>query len=167
MATFGEFLYAARQAGAKAGGLSSPRGRRAFNRSLVKTFNGVYANKGRFWTAAPSNPVPFGLFSGSATYERPGAAYVALRQILGHARFSRALRQIQSVYGGRTITEPELEAAFRAWLPHSSAACNARLTVFFRQWFDTAYPPGGGKHRPRITGPRLNGPDFYNRSCRP
>jgi hypothetical protein len=35
---------------------------------------------------------------------------------------------------------------------------------FFTQWFDTAYPQGGGKNRPQITGPGLNGPGFYNKS---
>jgi hypothetical protein len=33
---------------------------------------------------------------------------------------------------------------------------------FFTQWFDTAYPSGGGKNRPMITGPGLAGPDFYS-----
>ena len=29
------------------------------------------------------------------------------------------------------------------------------------QWFDTAYPAGGGANRPVITGPGLDGPGFY------
>jgi hypothetical protein len=40
-------------------------------------------------------------------------------------------------------------------------ACQMRLTRFFTQWFDTAYPHGGGPHRPSITGPGLPGRGFY------
>jgi aminopeptidase N len=165
MATLGEFLFAARTAQAKAGGPGTKAGRRAFQRSLVRQFNTTYASKGRFWTAAPSNPTPFGLFSGSATYDRPGIAYVALRQILGHANFTRALMGIQRRYGDGAITEAQLEAGFHRWLPARSAACSSRLDEFFRQWFDTAYPAGGGANRPGITGPGLAGPGFYTGGC--
>jgi hypothetical protein len=161
LATFAEFLYAARLAEDAAGGPSSAKGRAAFQASLVKQFNSIYGSGGSFWTAAPSNPEPFGLFSGSATYDRPGAAYIALRQILGHANFNRALQQIQRTYGGSSITEAQLEAAFHRWLPVRSHSCQARLSEFFTQWFDTAYPSGGGKNRPMITGPGLAGPGFY------
>ena len=165
MATLGEFLFAARTAQAQAGGPGTKAGRRAFQRSLVKQFNTTYASKGTFWTAAPSNPTPFGLFSGSATYDRPGIAYIALRQVLGHANFARALMQIQRRYGDGAITEAQLEAGFRQWLPTRSVACGSRLDEFFRQWFDTAYPPGGGAHRPAITGPGLAGAGFYTGGC--
>jgi len=165
MATLGEFLFAARTAQAKAGGPGTKAGRHAFQRSLVKQFNTTYASKGGFWTAAPSNPTPFGLFSGSATYDRPGIAYVALRQILGHANFTRALMGIQRRYGDDAITEAQLEAGFHRWLPTRSAACSSRLDEFFRQWFDTAYPAGGGANRPGITGPGLAGPGFYTGGC--
>ncbi len=165
MATLGEFLFAARTAQAQAGGPGTKAGRRAFQRSLVKQFNTTYASKDGFWTAAPSNPTPFGLFSGSATYDRPGIAYIALRQILGHANFARALMQIQRRYGDGAITEAQLEAGFRHWLPTRSAACGSRLDGFFRQWFDTAYPPSGGANRPAVTGPGLAGPGFYTGGC--
>jgi len=165
MATFGEFLFAARTAQASAGGPGTQAGRSAFQRSLVNQFNGIYASKGGFWTAAPSNPTPFGLFSGSATYERPGAAYLALRQILGPGNFTGALRQIQRRYGGRAITEAQLEAVFHRWLPSRSVACGSRLGQFFREWFDTAYQPGGGANRPQITGPGLAGAGFYTEGC--
>ena len=114
-----------------------------------------------FWTAAPSNPSPFGLFSNSATYERPGAAYIALMRILGTPNFTRALQHLQRRYGGSHITEPQLEAGFRQWLPDTSAACEDRLSQFFTQWFDTAYPSGGDANKPAITGPGLAGPGFY------
>jgi Peptidase family M1 domain len=165
MATLGEFLFAARTVQAQAGGPGTKAGRRAFQRSLVKQFNTTYASKDGFWTAAPSNPTPFGLFSGSATYDRPGIAYIALRQILGRANFARALMQIQRRYGDGAITEAQLEAGFRHWLPSRSAACGSRLGEFFRQWFDTAYPPGGGANRPAVTGPGLAGPGFYTGGC--
>ncbi len=120
MATFAEFLYQARLAENAAGGPAAPAGRAAFQASLVQQFNAIYGLGGTFWTAAPSNPDPWGLFSGSATYYRPGAAYIALRQILGHANFTRALRQIQRTYGGASISERQLEAAFRRRLPEQS-----------------------------------------------
>jgi aminopeptidase N len=162
MATLGEFLFGARTAEQAAGGAGTPAGRRAFQRSLERQFNAVYRIKGAFWTGAPSNPTPYTLFDGNSTYERPGVSYIALRQILGHANFVRALRQIQRQYGGSHITEAQLETGFRRWLPNPSAACGARLGTFFGQWFDTSYPRGG-MHRPRITGPGLAGPGFYGK----
>jgi hypothetical protein len=161
LATLAEFFYHARLAEDAAGGPSTAKGRAAFQASLVSQFNKIYRGGGAFWTAAPSNPDPFGLFSGSATYDRPGAAYIALRQILGSVNFVRALQQLQRTHGGGSITETQLEAAFHRWLPVHSSACQARLSQFFSQWFDTAYPAGGGKHRPMITGPGLAGPGFY------
>jgi hypothetical protein len=60
--------------------------------------------------------------------------------------------------------EPELEAVFHQWLPVHSNACQQRLSQFFSQWFDTAYPAGGKTNRPMITGPDLAGPGFYTAS---
>jgi hypothetical protein len=165
MATLGEFLFHARNAETKAGGPGTKAGQQAFQRSLVKQFSSGYASTGGFWTAAPSDPTPHGLFSGSATYERPGIAYVALRQILGPSRFGQALRSIQHRYGGGAITEAQLEAGFQHWLPSDSQACHSRLSEFFRQWFDTAYSSGGGSQRPQITGPGLAGGGFYTMAC--
>ena len=165
LATFAEFLFAARTAEDAAGGPGTQAGRRAFQHSLVSQFNKAYASTGGFWTAAPSNPTPYGLFSGSATYERPGIAYIALRQILGNAAFVRVLAQIQRRYGGRSITEAQLEAAFHRGLATHNPACGSRLDQFFTQWFDTAYQAGGGANRPQITGPGLAGPGFYTAGC--
>jgi len=164
MATLGEYLQAARDAETKAGGPGTAAGKKAFTGSLIAQFNKTYARAGSFWTAAPSNPTPFGLFSNAPTYERPGAAYIALWQVLGTARFTKALRQIQRHYGGGHITEPQLEAGFRHWLPNKSEACENRLSQFFTQWFDTAYPSGGGANKPAITGPGLAGAGFYDAS---
>ena len=72
MATMAQFLFTARQAERAAGGPYTRKGQAAFQASLVKTFNAIYAQKGRFWAQAPSNPTPFGLFSGSAL--TPGQA---------------------------------------------------------------------------------------------
>ena len=162
MATLGEDLFSARTAETAAGGPSSRTGQAAFERSLRQTFDNDYGSGGSFWTHAPSNPTAGNLFSGSSTYSRPADAYIALRQILGHGRFVEALRAIQTSFGGRSITEPQLERAFRRWLPpRAVGGCRHRLTSFFRQWFDTAYPPGGAAHRPHITGPGLDGTNFY------
>ena len=160
MATLGEYLYAARIAARAAGGLNTPAGRAAFNKSLVDRFDSNYA-RSSLWSGAPSDPTPYSLFSGSSTYTRPGTAYIAVRQILGHGRFIQALQQIQRRYGGGTITEPQLEAGFARWLPNQSHACRSKLGAFFTQWFDTAYPTAGGATRPTITGPGLAGGGFY------
>ena len=164
MATMAQFLFTARQAERAAGGPYTRKGQAAFEASLIKTFNGIYAQKGRFWVQAPSDPTPFSLFSGSATYDRPGAAYLALRQILSPANFTQAMQQIQREYGGSHITEAQLERAFHQWMPNQSGACQAKLSEFFTEWFDAAYPAGGGASRPQITGPGLAGPGFYNRA---
>ena len=162
MATFGEYLFDARNVATAAGGLDTPAGAAAFDASLVNQFNTNYASK-KLWTASPSDPTPATLFSGRFTYTRPGTAYIAVRQILGSDNFNHALQQIQHEYGGASITERQLEAGFHAFLPNQSAACHARLDEFFTEWFDTAYPSGGGgANRPRITGPGLDGPGFFN-----
>jgi hypothetical protein len=161
MATMAQYLLTARQAEDKAGGPTSRRGQAAFQASLVRQFNQTYRAAGPFWTVAPSSPTPYELFAGSNTYSRPAAAYLALRQILGSTNFTQAMQHIQRQYGGGHITEPELEAAFHRWMPNKSRACQARLGTFFTEWFDTAYPPGGARHRPRLTGPGLAGPGFY------
>jgi Peptidase family M1 domain len=162
MATFGEYLFDARNAATAAGGLDTSAGDAAFDASLITQFNTNYANK-QLWTSAPSDPTPATLFSGRFTYTRPGTAYLALRQILDAANFNYALQQIQRDYRFASITEKQLEAEFHAFLPNPSAACHARLDEFFTEWFDTAYPSGGGgANRPQITGPGLTGPGFYN-----
>jgi Peptidase family M1 domain len=162
MATVGEYLFDARAAQTAAGGPGTPAGDAAFQQSLVNRFDASYANTGSLWTAAPSDPTPARLFSSSTTYTRPGTAYLALRQILGAGRFDRALRRIQRDYGGSSITEAQLEAEFSRFLPHRGHACRSRLGSFFTQWFDTAYPTGGGATRPQLTGPGLDGPGFYD-----
>ena len=47
----------------------------------------------------------------------------------------------------------QLEGEFRRFMPDQSPACAARLDAFFGQWFDTAFPPGGGVNRLQLTGP--------------
>jgi Peptidase family M1 domain len=162
LATLAEFLYAARLAENAAGGPATAAGRAAFQASLVKQFAAIYGSGKDFWTTAPSNPIPYSLFNTSNTYDRPGAAYIALRQILGPARFDAALRQLQRLHGGASVSEAQLEAVFGQWLPVHSSGCEARLGQFFAQWFDAAYPAGGGTNRPMITGPGLAGPGFYS-----
>jgi hypothetical protein len=163
MATLAEYMYAARKAETAAGGPGTAAGRKAFTSSLIAQFDKLYARTGGFWSVAPSNPKPVGLFSGSSTYDRPGAAYIALWQILGTAQFTSVLRAVQREYGGGSITEPEWEAAFQRALPSQSRGCRAELSKFFREWFDTAYPTASGATEPDITGPGLAGPGF---SCK-
>jgi hypothetical protein len=160
LATLGEFFFAARNAQTAAGGAGTQAGDAAFEQSLVDSFNGIYGNTAFNWTGAPSDPSPHSLFSGSSTYDRPGIAYIALRRILGPASFAAALQQIQRTYRQGNITEPQLEAGFKAFLPVQTSACNAKLGQFFTQWFDTAYAAGGGANRPQITGPGLAGGGF-------
>ncbi len=155
-ATLGEYLSTAR--GTPPGVTGGP----AFEASLVNRFNGTgnyNTTSSSFWTTAPSNPTVGSLFTTSNTYTRPGTAYVALWETLTRDGMIAAMKQIQSTYAQGNITEPQLEDIFRQHLPVQSASCNARLTSFFTQWFDTAYPSGAG-NRPQITGPGLNGPGF-------
>ena len=167
MATLSEDLFKARTAETAAGGSSTASGQNAFEQSLAQAFKSTYDSMGDFWTQAPSNPTAATLFSSSATYSRPAAAYIALRQILGHPNFVRALREIQSTYRGRSLTEPQLKRAFQRWLPNPTRVCHARLAQFFTQWFDTAFQSGGGTNKPQISGPGLEGTDFYGgRGCR-
>jgi hypothetical protein len=160
LATFGEYLYIARNAQSAAGGPGTPAGDAAFENSLINSFDAAYADTGSLWTAAPSDPRPYTLFSGATTYVRPGIAYIALRQILGPSNFAAALQRMQAAYRQVSITEPELEAGFGAFLSDPSQSCRAQLSQFFTQWFDTAYPSGGGENRPQITGPGLDGSGF-------
>jgi hypothetical protein len=162
-ATIGEYLSTARTAATAAGGLGTPAGDAAFDASMNNRFNTNYGTtSSSFWTTAPSNPTVGSLFTTSNTYTRPGTAYLALRAALGQPRWINVMNQIQSTYGGGNITEPQLESAFRDWLPTPSASCNQRLDQFFPQWFDTAYPTGGANtvNKPKITGPGLNGTGF-------
>jgi hypothetical protein len=161
LATLGEYLFAARQAETKAGGPSTKAGKAAFRASLVHQFDATYSQGGSFWTGAPSDPTAATLFTNASTYQRPGAAYIALHQILGQTRFDAALQRIQARYGGGSITEPQLERAFRHWLPAHTGPCETRLSTFFQQWFDTAYPASGRRHQPLITGPGLAGRGFF------
>ena len=165
LAMLSQFLEQARMAEQAAGGPESGTGRAVFERSLADRFDSIYARGRRYWVRAPSDPAPFTLFDGAATYMRPGASYIALRAILGGQRFVAALHHIQNSYGGSSITEPQLKAEFHHYLPVHSSACDSRLDRFFTQWFDTGYPPGGGAHRPMITGPGLDGPGFYYGAC--
>jgi hypothetical protein len=162
LATLAQAFYTALLAENAAGGPSSAAGKAAFEASLVRQFDQRYASAGSAWDGAPSNPTPYTYFSDATTYERPMAAYIALRQILGAANFDSALQEIQHIYGGGNIDEAQLEVVFHQWMPNQSDACSQRLDDFFTQWFDTAYPKGGGTNKPQITGPGLDGPGFYN-----
>ena len=162
LATLAEFLYHARLAENAAGGPSTAKGRAAFQASLVKQFNTIYGSGGDFWTDAPSNPTPYSLFD--ASHLRPARHRLhraAPDPRPGPVRRGAAADPARAT-AGPASARPQLEAAFRQWLPVHSSACQARLSQFFTQWFDTAYPSGGGANRPMITGPGLAGPGFYS-----
>jgi hypothetical protein len=161
MATLAVQLDSARQAARRPGGLSTAAGRAAFAHYLAREFDSLYASGPGFWQLPPSNRSPATYLDLDAVYERPKAALIALRQILGPRRFDVVLRAVQHRYAGSSITEPEIEAAFAAQLPSHSAACQARLSQFFTQWFDTAYDTS----KPQITGPGLRGHPFYAHGC--
>ena len=143
MATLAELLYSARLAQDAAGGPATAAGRAAFEKSLVSQFDDIYRAGGDFWTAAPSDPEPWGLFSGSATYDRPAAAYVALRQIFGagrlHGRAGRHAAQVRRRHhhrGGAGGRVPGAAAGA------DTAACHARLSDFFRAVVRHRLPTG-------------------------
>ena len=165
MATMGEFLYQARLAENAAGGPSSPAGRAAFQASLVErvqrdlrprrhVLDGRAVQSGSVRPLLRRRPPTTGPARPTSRCARSSAT----------RKFTRALRQIQRTYGGASISEPQLEAVFQRWLPVPTRAAHARLRRFFTQWFDTAYPAGGGSHRPTITGPGLAGPGFAGAS---
>jgi hypothetical protein len=160
MAQLAQYMLTARNAEIAAGGPGTAAGQAAFQASLIAQFNTNYARGASFWSEAPSNPTPFSLFDTNPTYRRPATAYIALWQILGTARFTQVLRQVQQEYGGGSITEAQWEAAFTKALPNQSAACQSLISQFFTEWFDTAYPSGTSA-KPDITGPGLAGPGFY------
>src|SRR5262249_33722900 len=152
MANYAEKLNTARTAATNAGGYGTPAGNAAFDASLVTQFNSVYNTNGTSWTLAPSKPTTNSLFNTAEAYNRPGASYGALRTILGDDRFIANLHSIQKAYGGGNISEAQMEAAYHSAMPNQSAACSTKLDQFFTQWWDTAYPTGGGANKPQITG---------------
>ena len=164
-ATLGEYLCTARNTPLPCGTAEPPASDDAFEQSLIGRFNGA-GNYGTasatFWTQAPNNPSVNSLFTTAFTYTRPATAYVALWRALGRARMISAMQDIQSTYGGGSVTEPQLEAIFHKWLPVGSASCNSRLDQFFTEWWDTPYPAGGANttNKPKVTGPGLNGTGF-------
>ena len=160
MAQLAQYMLTARNAQTAAGGPGTATGQAAFQGSLIAQFNTNYGRGASFWSEAPSDPMPVSLFDNSPTYVRPATAYIALWQILGTDSFTSVLQQIQRTYGGGSITEAQLEAAFERGLPNKSAACRSQLSQFFTGWFDTAYPSGTAA-KPDITGPGLAGPGFY------
>ena len=107
------------------------------------------------WTGAPSNPTPATLSRQLDTYIRPEAAYIALRKILGAPAFDAALQ----THPTRARRRQHRRGATRGCLPprdaeHAAACGSERLDAFFAEWFDTAYPSGGGINRPQITAAR-------------
>jgi hypothetical protein len=175
LAQLAQYLLTAKEAAVAAGGLDMPAGEAAFEASLVARFKTNYESTSKtIWTGIPSDPNAETLFQNSTTYQRPGTAYIALRQILGAGNFAGALKQLGEDFGGSSIEEPQLEAVFEGWLPNQSQACQARLGTFFGEWFDTGFAATGDPTtlKPQLTGPGLvpsaSGTTFYDASgsCR-
>jgi hypothetical protein len=170
LAQLSEYLLEAKKAAIAAGGLDTAAGEAAFEAKMIAIFDESYGES--VFTGIPSDPNAETLFSGSSTYQRPGTAYIALRQILGAGNFAGALRQLGEEFGGGSIEEPQLEAVFEGWLPNQSGTCRARLGTFFGEWFDTKFAAEGDPTtlRPQLTGPGLvpsaSGTTFYDGSCR-
>jgi hypothetical protein len=163
MANLGSSLATARTAGLAAGAEGSPAYQAAFDASLAGTFaNSQHYGSNTLWTQAPSNPSPNTLFNQGFTYRRPEASYIALRQILGAPRWIQMLKATQQAFGGGNISEQQMKDQYKKFIPNQSPACQAKLDQFFTQWWDTAYPSGGGANKPQITGPGLAGPGFYD-----
>ena len=160
-ARLSEYLNTANGAATPAGAPGSPAYEAAFENSLIGRFNTNYNAGASSWASAPSNPTAANLFSTASTYNRPATAYIALWRILGKANMIAAMKDIQSTYGGGSITEPQEIAVFHKWMTNKTAECSAKLDAFFKQWFDTPYPSGGFT-KPAITGPGLNGQGFYD-----
>jgi hypothetical protein len=79
---------------------------------------------------------------------------------MGKANFNTAGKEIQTTYGGGSITQPQQIAIYKKWMPNKSVGCANKLDQFFKQWWDTAYSGAGNK--PQITGPGLAGGGFYD-----
>ncbi len=157
-ADLSEGYAAARTAATTAGGLGTPAGDAAFEASLVTRFNNTYNSTSATtpgWNVAPSNPTNANLF-GNQTYTRSGRGYIALRAIMGKDNFNSASKEIQTTYGGSSITQPQQIAVYKKWMPNKSIGCSNKLDQFFKQWWDTAYvgsPAAGNKPSDHGPGP--------------
>ena len=159
LATLAEFLYQARLAENANGGPYSSKGQAAFQASLVKTFNQSYAAGG-------------GVLDGRAV--EPGTGWPVLRFFDVRAARHRLHRAAadprpRATSPRRWSSSSAPTAAATSPSPNSkpfpavAARSDQRLPArgcseFFTQWWDTAYPAGGRKHRPQLTGPGLAGP---------
>ncbi|MCU1691326.1 MAG: metallopeptidase [Frankiales bacterium] len=118
-ATYAEWLWGASQGGP----------------SLQKRFDDVYRRpaKDAFWATPPGDPSPQTLFA-DATYDRGGAALVALRNKIGEAAFSTLLRRWATDNKGRNVSTADLLAL-------AEKVSGKQLDDFFRVWIDTPSKP--------------------------
>jgi len=126
MATLAVQLESARQAAQQASGPTTPAGRAAFEHYLVDQFDSLYALGPGFWQRAPSHRSPASYLDLYAVYERPKAALIALRQILGARGFNAALQAIQHRYGGSSITDQLADSRGRSAHWVATGAVTAR-----------------------------------------
>ena len=163
LATLAEFLFAARKAQGQAGPGTRPAGApssaawipRSPASTPARTASGPWPRPTRRHGDCSAAPPPTTVRASrtsrcgrsSGTRTSPG-------------RWSRS-----SVSTGGLDHRGPAGGGLRPRLPTRSSACRQQLGHFFTEWFDTAYPHGGGAARPHITGPGLAGPGFYTGSC--
>ena len=123
-ATVGEYLNTARTAANAAGGLGTPAGDAAFETSLDQPLQHELQHDERErLDVAPSNPTV-----GEPVHDREHLHAARARPTSRCGRSSasdrddrRRMKEIQTTYGGGSITEPQLEDAFHKWLPNQIA----------------------------------------------
>ena len=120
-ADLSEGYNAARTAANAAGGIGTPAGDTAFDNSLINRFNTTYnSTSANILERRAVEPDERRTCSARQTYTRPGRAYIALRQILGKDNFNKASKEIQTTYGGGSITQPQQIAIYKKWLPNQT-----------------------------------------------
>ena len=158
-ATSSEGYNAARTAANAAGGLGTPAGDAAFDNSLITRFNTTYNSTSATTGTSRRRTRRTRTCSAARPTRARAVAYIALRQILGKDNFDKARKEIQTTYGGGSITAAaadrdlqEVDAEPVRRLPRqarrsSSSSGGTRPT--------SARPAAGNK--PSITGPGLAG----------
>ena len=137
------------------------RRRRVRARAWSTASTTTYANTGSLWTGAPSNPTPVHAVRRLDHLHPPGhRVHRAATDPRPGPTSPRRCSSIQRDYRQSSITEPQLEAEFAAFLPEALAGLQCRARQFFTQWFDTAYPTGGGAQQAADHRSGLDGGGF-------
>ncbi len=123
-ADLSEGYNTARTAANAAGGLGTPAGDAAFDNSLVTRFNTTYnstsANTVERRAVEPDEREPVRQPDLHPLRPRPTSRCA---QILGKVNFDKASKEIQTTYGGGSITQPQQIAIYKKWMPNQSIGC--------------------------------------------